>query len=244
MPYRSRIEMNLTLRCQMACPNCDRLCHLYRDRDEDDDMDLEQVRKFVDQVRECSTKVSRLKLLGGEPLLHPRFVEVHRMLMDAVDEGLIQRVKIETNHVLPKPDVPEHPRIQWAGKPYKKKRHMPVLWRPADVGLKSVGICKNPYRCGISLDSRGFALCSPAIMIMRVFRLEKYYVDHWPIDWEVTFKEAVKALCPLCFRSVSEEDRKRFSFPLKATPDALKRPSTMWKAALSGFDGRSRRKRW
>lgn len=207
-------------------------------------MDLGQIQKFIDQVRENSTKVSRLKLLGGEPLLHPQFNEAYRMLMDAIDEGLIQKVKIETNRILPKPDVPDHPQIQWAGKSYGKKKHMPVLWCPADVGLKSVGICKNPTRCGISLDSRGFSLCSPAIMIMRVFHLERLYVDRWPVDWEATFKGAVEELCPLCFRSVSEEDRRRYCIPLKATPDTMKRPSVMWKAAMSGFDGKSRRKRW
>ena len=158
--HRVNLELNLTLRCQLQCPNCNRLCHLFPDRGEEEDMTVEQVLRFCNQLANSPVKVKRLKLLGGEPLLHPEFPEVYHHLLAAVEEGLIGKIKIESNHVLPKPDVPEHPKVHWAGKPQHRKRHLPVLWSPRDMGYTTKGPCVMPRICGPILDAYGYSLCS------------------------------------------------------------------------------------
>lgn len=242
---RTRCEMNLTLRCQLQCTNCNRLCHLYPDRDEDEDMSLEQVRRFLSQLRASPVKISRLKLLGGEPLLHPEFITVLGALFVAVDEGLIEKIKIETNHVLPKPDVPDHPQIQWAGKSWFRKRHAPALWSPRDLGMPPTkGPCPMPRQCGFSIDSRGYSLCSVAIMLLRLAGREDLYRDEFPTDWRRDFAETIDLLCPDCIFSLPKQALEDVSFPLDETPPGAQRPTRTWEKRIEGHDGKPKLFRW
>jgi len=241
---RINVEMNLTMRCQLRCTNCNRLPQLFPDRGEEEDMTARQVLRFCNQVANSPVKVKRLKLLGGEPLLVPHFSEVYDHLLAAVGEGLISRIKIESNYVLPKPDLPEHPQIRWAGKPQHRKRHLPVLWSPRDLGYKTKGPCSMPRICGPSLDAYGYALCSVAVMMFRIFGREDLYRKEFPGDWRRDFAEAIETICPDCCWSMPQDWCEAHSYPLAETPEAAKQPTETWRYHLDRWDQKVKKERW
>jgi len=242
---RINVECNLTLRCQLNCTNCNRMMGRAPDRGEEEDMTVEQVQRFVYQLAGGPVKVKRLKLLGGEPLLHPWFAEVYGILASAIEDGLIQKVKIESNGILPRPDMPPHDNIHWAGKPYKRKRHLPVLWSPTDMGLPTPNApCSMPRICGISLDAYGYSLCSMCPMMLRVFQREDLYVDEFPGDWREVFAETIEHICPHCIFSAPQEFKDKHCYPVTDTPEDALMPTPTWREHLEVFDGHAKKGKW
>ena len=113
------MELNVTLQCNLACPNCNRLCHIYRDRTEH--MSIDQIKRFIGQARDGGG-INKLKVLGGEPLLHPQFVEIYNLLCEAAKNGVIRYIKIESNKTIPFPKVEMFPFVSLKGRIVQKKK--------------------------------------------------------------------------------------------------------------------------
>jgi hypothetical protein len=228
----------------MQCTNCNRLCHLFPGRGKEEDMTVDQIQRFIGQVRQSPVKVKRIKLLGGEPLLAPDFVPAYHILREAILEGLVQKVKIETNGILPRPDVPDHPAIQWAGKPPHKKRHLPTLWSPTDFGLPITAPCSMPRICGISLDAYGYSLCSMCPMMYRIFQREYFYREEFPYNWREVFASTIQEVCIHCVFAGPEEWRHEHLYPINDTPEEATCPTATWAHNLKRFSGKTRKERW
>jgi len=198
------IELNITLRCNLACPNCNRLCHIYRDRTEH--MSLSQIEKFINQAK-VGGRVDKLKVLGGEPLLHPQFKEIYYMLCEAAKDGIIRQIKIESNKTIPHPEVEAFPFVSWKGRIQSKKKHQPILWSPKDLGFDTrVGVCQQISKCGFSLDKYGYLPCSLAIMLCRLFDMTDMYRYEFPTTtWDLD------KICKHCIFSMEADWRSRFS---------------------------------
>jgi hypothetical protein len=208
--------------CSAACPNCDRSVAEFPDRE--DHMTLEQIKVFIDEIRERDIFVERLKWVGGEPLVHPQFIEIHKMLGDAIDEGLIGKVNISTNCVSKQPEgFVNHKKIRWMRSPLTAKKHLSFYWHPEDCGQPTSGFCSHPRVCGMSLSKDGWLPCSPAIMIAGGFDLEKYYRDDVPLEpWG-------EELCSHCVYSGPRKWRQShlaFEFT---------EPTPRWAAALENY---------
>ena len=242
---RINLEMQLTLRCQISCPNCNRLIGRLPDQGTQDDMSTEQVLRFVNQIANSPVKVKRLKLLGGEPLLHPQFDKVYLLLAAAVGEGLIQKVKIESNGILPRPDVPPCEGIHWAGKPFSRKRHLPACWSPTDLQLPTPNApCSMPRICGVSLDAYGYSLCSVCSRMLSVFEREDLYVDKFPADWRNAFAETIEKMCPHCIFSAPQDFKDKHCYPLNETPPEALTATRTWQDYLDDFDGHAKKEKW
>lgn len=229
MPHYTRYELNITLACNAACHDCNRMCNVYKSRTEH--MRVDQIEKFIDQLR-TGLPIGTVKVVGGEPTVHPEFEAIYGILMDAVEEGLIRLLKISTNHVLPRPDfVQPHPRLRWMGqRPDNKKGHIPYTVSPLDFGLTPANPgwqCPVPRRCGASLDYHGWLPCSPGIMIARLWRLEHLYRKELPISgWG--FDE----LCQHCVYSQPVAWQKTLALEMDVTV-----PSKTWREKMAEFDG-------
>jgi len=198
------IELNVTMKCNLACPNCNRLCHIYRERTEH--MSVDQIKKFIEQAKNGGG-IGKLKLLGGEPLMHPNFVEIYNLLNQAAKDGIIKYIKIETNKTIPFPAVEPSPFFSWKGRGQKKKKHQPALWSPEDLGVETpVGKCQQLSKCGYSIDKYGYLPCSPAIMIARLLGLTHLYKKEFPTQpW------GLEELCKHCVFSMNAEWRSKYS---------------------------------
>ncbi|MEN6507111.1 MAG: radical SAM protein [Planctomycetaceae bacterium] len=219
------VELNITMRCNCACPGCNRLIPQYPERTED--IDPAAVEQFIAEAKEHG-HVNRVKVVGGEPLLHPQFSRIAEILADGIQQGAIQSVKIDTNGTLPKPPLPAVPGMRYAGRQPGAKRHLPFLHSPIDLGHAVVGPCSMPFRCGVSLDARGWLPCSSAIMIARLFGCEHLYRQHLPAAADWGFEE----LCPDCAFAMPAAWRAEHAKALRDFTEEDRTPSERWKARL------------
>jgi len=228
------LELNITLACNLKCPSCNRCCDVYPERD--DSMTVQQVEEFVDKMRAVKAKgninIKKIKVVGGEPLVHPDFVEIYEILLKAMtEEELYRGLKINTNATKEIP-VPRHPRVRWLMSPPKWKKHLPYLWSPVDLGYEVKGPCDMPRRCGFSLDERGFLPCSAAIMLVRAFDLEHLYKDEIPEGvW------GVEELCKNCVHGMPKEWIAEHSYFKKDEP------TESWKKALENYDRKEKERK-
>ncbi len=70
---RDMIEIDITYLCNLHCLNCNRSVSQARD---DMHMPVDMVRAFVDDSIRRAKRWRRIRVLGGEPTLHPEFREI------------------------------------------------------------------------------------------------------------------------------------------------------------------------
>ena len=225
------MELNITLQCNLACPNCNRLCNIYRNRTEH--MSIDQIKKFIEQAK-AGGGVNKLKVLGGEPLLHPQFVEIYDLLCSAAKDKVINSIKIESNKTIAQPKVEHYKFVCWKGRGQRKKKHQPFVWSPRDLGFETgpQPRCPQITKCGYSLDKYGYLPCSLAIMITRLFGTTHLYRHEFPKSlW------GLDELCSNCIFSMTPEWRKQFSSKscLQHTKED-QTPSKTYQEKLDNFD--------
>ena len=225
----TNFELNITMQCNIGCVNCNRLCNIYKDRTEH--MSVEQIKKFVQHAKEIGG-VKRVKVVGGEPLMHPNFSEIYDVLGEATDQRIISCVKIDTNKTLPVPKLKPYQFMRWSGRHPRKKAHLPILWSPLDLGYKTQGPCQQIRKCGFSLDKYGYLPCSLAIMFTRLFNKTHLYRHEFPKEpW------GLEELCPDCVFSMDSEWRAKYSNrpPTEHTKEE-REPTKSFKDALEKFN--------
>ncbi|THB73183.1 MAG: radical SAM protein [Desulfobulbaceae bacterium] len=75
---RDHIELNITEKCNLRCYNCDMSC---RQAPSAEDMTVDQVVKFIEESKAIGKKWKRIRLLGGEPTLHPQIHEIVALIL-------------------------------------------------------------------------------------------------------------------------------------------------------------------
>jgi len=223
------IELNVTLACNARCRCCDRLCDKFPERTEH--MEVCQVERFLTEAR-LAGGVSKVRVLGGEPTLHPQIDAIMRLLVDAIHDGTVGAVEVNTNTISPTwkahRDACLDPKVRWDRSPPNRKHHLPFLWAPKDLGFATTGPCRHPVQCGFSLDSLGWLPCSPAIAITRLFFGGRHYRQAMPdgTAW------GCEDLCPLCIYSMPRGWRIRNRRKLRDFTAAMKEPTRSWADAL------------
>ncbi len=76
---RNRIEIDITYRCNLRCLNCNRSINT---APSNQSMTLEQIGQFIEDTVKASKKWRSIRILGGEPTLHPDFRTIISMLRD------------------------------------------------------------------------------------------------------------------------------------------------------------------
>jgi uncharacterized radical SAM superfamily Fe-S cluster-containing enzyme len=71
------IEIDITYACNLTCFNCNRSCGQAPTAER---MTLDQINFFVEESIAKGVKWERIRLLGGEPTLHPNFLEILSLL--------------------------------------------------------------------------------------------------------------------------------------------------------------------
>lgn len=173
---RRYVEIDLTYRCNLRCRNCNRSCTQAPSRR---DLPVERIAAFVRESVAQKRTWERVRLLGGEPTLHPEFLKVVGLLSDYRDRHNPDlRVVVGTNgsgaHVRRMLDqLPPGIEIKNTWKGPRQRLFRPFNIAPVDRALyrwSDFGSgCRILEDCGLGLTPQGYYPCAIAGGIDRVF---------------------------------------------------------------------------
>lgn len=172
-PTSGKAELHITYNCNLSCINCNRFSQVSSPHTPD--MTVEDVKEFFRQCRELNFKPDIL-IIGGEPTVHPDFLEIVRLSREFKGNGLVQvwsngRDRAMINHIREKYNAscPEET--------FKLKSRTDFPWddyyiSPADYGIERHKCWQHASEiCGISVDSGGYMPCAVGGMLDGVLKL-------------------------------------------------------------------------
>jgi len=184
-PNLEYLEVALTYLCNVACANCCALSPQAPPKDrKTEDMNLDDITRFIHETVQANYRWSWVKLHGGEPTLHPQYKEIVTALAawrNASSPGT--RLSVVSNGRSPElvRFAMEHGftdlvsvKIGTNAAPDDKGKlvplpYVPVNKSPKDLGVPAPSGCYIAQDCGIALNKQGFWPCAPAAAAARVF---------------------------------------------------------------------------
>lgn len=89
------IELIITYCCNRQCYNCQAMV---RQAPSKDAMTVEQIKKFICETVEEKIKWNTIRIMGGEPTLHPNIEEIVRLLCEyRIQYSVNTKIVIVTN---------------------------------------------------------------------------------------------------------------------------------------------------
>lgn len=178
IPTSGKAEWHITYRCSLACTACNRASWLREPHT--DDMTLEDAREFCRQADEIGWKKlvarkhhPRIIIIGGEPTLHPEFLEFVRLakewsgtFVEVFSNGLgAARRKLKDadrkHGAVIETSTFKRESVRTPEDFQSANWWMHTYVSPSDAGLPSPPCYAHPSKvCGISVDHDGYALCS------------------------------------------------------------------------------------
>jgi len=205
---KNKIELKLTDYCNLKCGNCNACMDVFQT---DKYLSLEDMEEFVEESIRLDHKWKSIKLVGGEPTLHPSFFKVIEILNKyrkfykkcmfiLSTNGCGGKIRDIINRIPP-----------WLGKidsvdqTFEKKFDLFWLSRVAPIDLNSFKGYKDfdkgcwiTQDCGLSKSVNGlYYPCTPSNVIDNIFGLglgEKTIEDISSCN----VKDKFKKLCRLC----------------------------------------------
>ncbi len=174
-PSRDQIEIDLTYLCNLRCHNCNRSS---AQAPEALHLELGRLRAFVADSLVQQRAWQRIRLLGGEPTLHPQFADVFGILepLRALNPALI--IEVVSNGHGEKVQralatLPPHVAVENSEKQGRVQAHFgPFNLAPQDAWwhrwVDYRHGCCIPQMCGIGLTPTGYYPCAVAGGIDRV----------------------------------------------------------------------------
>jgi hypothetical protein len=173
---RDLVEIDLTWSCNLRCYNCNRSCEQAPTGER---INIDQIQRFIDESMAADLSWKRIRLLGGEPTLHPQFFKILDLLQtwrdDASPGTLIELVTngygSKVNAVLDK--LPPHFKVDNSFKktqaqPFKTFNIAPID-RPEYAYVDYTNGCFVTQGCGIGFTPYGWYQCAVAGGIDRIF---------------------------------------------------------------------------
>jgi hypothetical protein len=177
---RSRIEIDVTYRCNLQCMNCNRSLS---QAPQDLDIPLADVIEFVQSSLRRGIRWRRIRVLGGEPTLHPHFADIIAVLRSYRSAGNPCSIEVVTNGYgsvterrlaeLPGDIWIENSRKQPGLQPGFRPFGMAPCDDPAWSGSCFANGCQIMSTCGMGLTPLGYYPCAIAGGIDRVSGLDR-----------------------------------------------------------------------
>lgn len=171
-----RIEIDITYKCNLKCLNCDRSC---RQAPSDERMTLRQIKKFIDESVKQGRKWEKIRILGGEPTLHPEILSITGQLLsykknfspDTIIQVVTNGFGARVNNTLSR--ISREIAISNTIKKSQVNKFSPFNIAPKDsIMYEDVDYsngCFIPAICGIGLTRYGYYPCAVGGAIDRIF---------------------------------------------------------------------------
>jgi len=202
---RALIEIDITYACNLRCHNCNRSVGQAPDTRH---MPLEQVERFVLDSISAGKRWRRIRVLGGEPTLHPRFGAVVDILLRYKEWATDCLVEVVTNghgkqvqralDRLPQQVWVDNSRKTGPVQPHFGPFNLAPCDDPAFRSADFSNGCVVQRDCGMGLTPLGYYPCAVAGGIDRVLR-RGLGVASLPSD-DDDMLEPLDVLCRLCGR--------------------------------------------
>ncbi len=202
-PNRRFVEIDITYRCNLKCINCNRSC---TQAPSDAEMPVSTIEAFIDESIRRRIAWTRIRILGGEPALHSRFLDIiDRLAAYRRDHNPTVRLVVGTSYHGRRirriiENLPSSIHIKST-----LKRSRVNLFKPFNVAPKdrwynhfcdySCG-CRIISECGLGLTPSGYYMCAVAGGIDRIvgYRLGQTNLP----DATDALTDQMRTFCPLC----------------------------------------------
>jgi hypothetical protein len=198
------VQLEITTDCNLACPNCDRVCGLAKS---DEHMTRRQVQEFVEQSLDLGWEWGRIDIIGGEPTLHPHLPEICDIIGRYKEKVPSCKVRLSSNGTGDKvkavlKEVPSWVQVRNSQKEKGKPSFDAAQDAPCDNGITHARACSIPWRCGIGLSRYGYFPCGAGASIARVFGLP-FGIKHLSEVTPEALRDQTQKLCNFCGHSRS-----------------------------------------
>ncbi len=201
---RELIEIDITYICNLKCFNCNRSCE---QQPTNDHMSVGQLRYFLEQSRARGVKWKRIRLVGGEPTIHPKFMDVVNLLLQYRDTYCPDtRIELTTNgygryvnKVIGKipPGIEVHNSAKESQvQPTFSTFNVAPIDEPEYAKAEFANGCPITSECGIGLTPYGYYPCAIAGAIDRTFGLDLGRKE-LP-DFDDNMEPELRRFCALC----------------------------------------------
>ena len=189
------IEFAITLRCNAKCPSCSRHSHLYG---EESDITMEQLKRFIEEVKGHGN-IYCIWITGGEPTIHPSFIDIIKKLKnELLETDIIDRLIVVSNGVVTIEKELDVESIV-LGPQEKIKLFRCQYVAPYDTGQKRIKYphgCNVPYTDGVGFSVYGWYPCGAGSAICMLFNILKYNREKIPKD--INEFGSLEDMCKLC----------------------------------------------
>jgi hypothetical protein len=201
-----QIEVEITVDCDLKCPNCNRSCGQAPSRES---LSFAQVEHFITESVRAGRKWSVIRLSGGEPTLHDRILDICRLFLiykkrhsprtiiclvtngygpgaDRIIRQLPAGIHVENSRKTPGPQA------------FASYNVAPIdLRRYQDRKTNFARGCDVLTYCGMALTRNGYYPCGPGAAVDRVLGRDLGIKKLDRVDRRA-LRERLKGVCPMC----------------------------------------------
>jgi len=179
-PY-IRYAVALTYRCNSACKHCNRFLDVFTW--DDSDVTLDDLKKGWEIISQSGLDLEKVRITGGEPLMHPNFEECMIYIRDTWKNRCTRLMPIFSNGIIQGPKISGCRYKLEPINPDKIVSHTLPMISPLDLGITPtrgfesgarITYCHRQRSCGRLFDCYGFTFCIFAGAIGRMLGIDPY----------------------------------------------------------------------
>lgn len=203
IPNKKYVEIEITSVCNLSCFNCNRSCG---QAPSNECMSVEQIKRFVNESIKLNWRWENIRLIGGEPTLHPQLFEILKILKRYKDLNPKCGIELSTNGLGTKVNEVLSKLPDWvivansnkeSGIPkFSSYNTAPIDLEKYKKGDFSKG-CPIITICGLGLNRYGYYACGPGASVDRVFGFDIGEKKLQLMNNSV-LKNQLKILCRYC----------------------------------------------